>query len=485
MSVRAALRDAVESDVVDSLTDAQLTSHPLAIWIELEIGLDDRKELKRHQPITLDNAARLLSEQSGCEFDRCRIQLRRMLICMSLPANHRGSPGSRAFLAFKLHRFLSGVRYVYATLHKEQRTITLDGQLFLPEDESARLYSTFFCRNCGQEFHPVTLDKGTVIQFLPRSIDALPEESSDGQRQEGYLMPEPTAVDDPDFNFAGSLDDYPDEWKELDTKGQVRFRKNREPQRASSFYVLPDGRVGADGRHTWFLPGKFHLCPTCLDQPAVQGREVNKLAGLSAEGRSSATTLLISSALRGMHSPAAHLHRGQQKILAFTDNRQDAALQAGHFNDTLFVLLLRAAILSAVQKAGPEGLSHEDFGRRVQAALGFNALNRDRRKEWLADPATIGVALSNAETTLGRVLAYRVWADQRRGWRFTNPNLEDLGLIRATYVGVEDLAADDAAFQGNAVLRGRLISATQGLPYTHSRGTPPSTRHRQRIARKR
>ena len=35
--------------------------------------------------------------------------------------------------------------------------------------------------------------------------------------------------------------------------------------------------------------------------PAAGGRDINKLAGLSAEGRSSATTLLVSSALRWMN----------------------------------------------------------------------------------------------------------------------------------------------------------------------------------------
>ena len=33
------------------------------------------------------------------------------------------------------------------------------------------------------------------------------------------------------------------------------------------------------------------------------------------------------------------------------------------------------------------------------------------------------------------VLAYRVWFDQRRGWRYTNPNLEQLGLIRGRVPG--------------------------------------------------
>jgi hypothetical protein len=101
-----------------------------------------------------------------------------------------------------------------------------------------------------------------------------------------------------------------------------------------------------------------------------------------------------------------------RKLLGFTDNRQDAALQAGNFNDFLFVSLLRAAILAAVRKAGAAGLTEQDFGRSVQAALGFTAVNRERRQEWMLDPEAKGVPQVNAEQALSRVLAYRVWADQ-------------------------------------------------------------------------
>ena len=54
----------------------------------------------------------------------------------------------------------------------------------------------------------------------------------------------------------------------------------------------------------------------------------------------------------------------KRKLLGFTDNRQDAALQAGHFNDFLFVSLLRGAILRAVLDAGADGITEEDFGLR-------------------------------------------------------------------------------------------------------------------------
>ena len=39
-----------------------------------------------------------------------------MLMLMSRPASERGGAGDRAFLAFKLHRFISGAGHVYATL---------------------------------------------------------------------------------------------------------------------------------------------------------------------------------------------------------------------------------------------------------------------------------------------------------------------------------------------------------------------------------
>jgi hypothetical protein len=132
-----------------------------------------------------------------------------------------------------------------------------------------------------------------------------------------------------------------------------------------------DGAADADGREFWFIPGRFGFCLACGDQPVAQARERNKLAGLTAEGRSSATTTLVSGMLEALNAPESEVPEAKRKTLGFTDNRQDAALQAGHFNDTVFVSLLRGAILRAVIDAGEDGLEDEAFGRAVQKALGF------------------------------------------------------------------------------------------------------------------
>ena len=58
-----------------------------------------------------------------------------------------------------------------------------------------------------------------------------------------------------------------------------------------------------------------------------------------------------------MHGSDSGLEPHTRKLLGFTDNRQDAALQAGHFNDFLFVSLIRAAFLGALEIAGDKGTS--------------------------------------------------------------------------------------------------------------------------------
>ena len=452
-SLGGSLGAAVDAELPAALDDAALRTHPLAVWIELEIGLHDGQRLRRRPPVTVAQAAARLAGQTGRDEARCRSQLQAMLTLMSRPAEERGGTGDRAFLAFKLHRFISGAGHVSMTLRgADRRRVTLDGQRFDPEDPEARLYPTFFCRNCGQEHHPVVLaDDEGVLRAFPRPIDETPLEDPDQDEQPGYLMPEPES--DEAYAFTGSPEDYPEEWIETGPSGP-RLRSERRRSAPRALTVDPAGAVGTTGRRAWFLPGKFRFCPACGHQPPGQAREINKLASLSAEGRSSATTLLVSSALRWMNADRSPLPPDKRKLLGFTDNRQDAALQAGHFNDFVFVTLLRAATLAAVRAAGPEGLSEDEFGRRVRDMLGFMAANRERRQEWMLDPGVKGAGQLDAERTLSRVLAHRVWADQRRGWRFTNPSLEELGLVRADYVGLDELAGDDAAFaNGPAELR--------------------------------
>jgi hypothetical protein len=98
-------------------------------------------------------------------------------------------------------------------------------------------------------------------------------------------------------------------------------------------------------------------------------------------------------------------------MLSFTDNRQDASLLAGHFNDFIEVGVLRSALYGAVKQAGAEGLRHEEltqteecfgFVREINRSLGKNTSVSNER----------AIRLSRAAHTT----SLREWRQPRRVW---------------------------------------------------------------------
>lgn len=461
--VRTRLGPAIDAGIAPTVTDEELHHHPLAIWVETRLGMtwsEPDQRWVRARPLTLDEAARQMSVEADRSEAACRATLRTLLLVSSQPeAERTGALGAspRSFFAFKLHQFISGAGHAFSTLEPPgRRTVTVEGQQFLPGEPDKRLYPVHFCRDCGQEYHPVkqVLDQGAQA-FLPRDIDdALPtpndedpeaaDDASAGKAGPvfGFLTPHPS---DADFTFQDRDEDYPESWLEFDAAGNPRLKKHYRRIRAIEVNVSPAGKVGS-GTKSWFIPGRFRFCLRCGTVHSTAARDRNRLASLSAEGRSSATTVLVASTLRWMHGDSSGLDRHTRKLLGFTDNRQDAALQSGHFNDFHFVSLVRSGFLGALEQAGDRGLRASDLGLAQQKALGFDRADPTVRAEWLLDPDLKGANRLLAEETLRDILAYRVWFDQRRGWRFTNPNLEQLGLVTAEYLTVDELAKDDEAF---------------------------------------
>jgi len=457
--IRQQLGPAIDAAIRTDLSNVDLAKHPLAVWVETRLGLkpsDDGSAWDRAKPRSLSEAAAELSREADRPAEACASALQTFLLEASRPENERIEGGSKnAFFAFKLHQFLAGAGRAYTTLDAPgSRRVVMDGQVFDPEDDKKRLFSLHFCRQCGQEFHPVKLlPKGGSERFIARDIDDAPPAADDTPQDEasetyGLLMPEPPG----EFTFQGLDEDYPEAWQETTRKGEVRLKAAYRRNRAVLKLAEPDGGVSPAGRRAWFLPGRFRFCPSCGDYAVGGGRDINRLAGLTAEGRSSATTILVSSIIRWMNGPGApEIETRRRKLLGFTDNRQDAALQAGHFNDFVYVTQLRASILAGLALAGSEGAEEAAIAAALQNVLGFVRNRQDRRAEWLQEPDLKGAHLINAESDLRAVLLHRFWVDQRRGWRFTHPNLEELGFLRADYVALDELVEDDAAFAGAPV----------------------------------
>ena len=323
-----AVEAASKGGVGQGVSNDALAGDDLAIWVETRLGLKnvDHKP-ERASPLSLKDAVKALAEDCGICEETCDAALRNALIGFGTPEHQRAVScgGDQPLFAFKLHQFVSGAGRLYATLRPEgQRDVTFSGQIFNPNSQEERLYPTHFCRNCGQEFHPVTLRnvRGRSY-FEKREIDDLPVEADedDDGAQWGFLMPEPA---DPDFAFTGEDTDYPEAWLD-DAKGGVRRLKPAYRKRRAVLHeVASDGDCGAghsghSGHRVWFMAGKFRFCPACLDVSSTSARDINKLASLSGEGRSSATTILISGILEWMNGEASQLRDDKRKLLAFTE----------------------------------------------------------------------------------------------------------------------------------------------------------------------
>ena len=68
-------------------------------------------------------------------------------------------------------------------------------------------------------------------------------------------------------------------------------------------------------------------------------------------------------------------------------------------------------------------MSHDELPQRVFEALGLP------RESYALDPDLRGYARRNTDETMREVLAYRLYSDLKRGWRITQPNLEQAGLL--------------------------------------------------------
>jgi superfamily II DNA/RNA helicase/very-short-patch-repair endonuclease len=433
---REALASAIGAGVPTGVGIDDLRAHPVAAWIETNLGLaredgkPDGRWVRTSRPRTLRDAANLLAEASGQNAEACFSYLREFLLLAYGTRDQQG----RSLLAFRLHQFVAGAGDVFATLEAPgARYLTLNGQQFRPGERDKLLFPAVFCRSCGQEYHPVwtKLANGRPTCVEPRELNE--RSSAEDETVHGYFMPDACGV----FN-AEDPDHYPDEWMEPGTNGSLRLLPNFRKNKPVPFRAATSGSSQVDGLPGWVIPGAFRFClnPECDAVFEGSARsEVGKLGSLSAEGRSSATTVLTVSAIRFLMGEA-NLPPAAKKLLGFTDNRQDASLQAGHLNDFVMILLLRGALLASLRDEPGNTLTDDILTHRVFDHLRLSAA------DYASAPNAKGAKAEAARRALRDVLGHRLYFDLRRGWRFTHPNLEQLGFLKIEYVSLVECAAD-------------------------------------------
>ncbi|MGW1979458.1 DEAD/DEAH box helicase [Streptomyces sp. NPDC001889] len=412
-----------------------LVEDPLARWIESRFGLtNENGRLVRVKPGKIEDAAQELAAHSGAREDDCAQAIRTTL---EAGAQARHPRTGRPLFAFRLHQFLSKGDTVHTTVEaKAVRHLTRDYQREQPGSGGKILVPLVFCRECGQEFLTVwrTEHEGAG-RYEPRRSSV----TTSGRDGDGYLYI------DHDRPWPGTVEEaieghrLPDSWLETDETGQETVKKSYRHRLPRSVTVDPYGVEGRGELRAAYIPSPFLFCPHCnVSYEQTRGRDFGKLAALDQEGRSSATSLISASIVRSLKAvPEERLNEKARKLLTFVDNRQDASLQAGHFNDFVQITQLRGALYRALAAAGEEGLTHEELASQVTGSLGL------RPVEYTGHDDLPPHLLRNAARTLRDVVAFRLYLDLERGWRVTMPNLEQTGLLQIRYEGVNWLSEQE------------------------------------------
>lgn len=428
---------AVLAEPKASCSWAEFAANPLAAWVESEFGLtvEEDGHLRRGAPITLATGANRLAERTGLDASFCEQRLTAMFRLGTVVKNNRGQPA----FAFKLHQFVSQGGSVHATLEEPGiRELAIDGQIYAPprpgQEGKRFVYPLVFCRECGQEYYLVQ-KRDQQERLEPRA--AFSGEAEDG---DGYL-----ALDTGDIWSKADEAYLPDTW----------FRPSGSPKPEyeafvpQQFHVHPDGimvpEAEAGSVTGWYIPKPFLACLRCGALYTKREDDFRKVSRLSSEGRSTATTLLGVSGVTTMRQDP-NMKPAARKLMSFTDNRQDASLQSGHFNDFVQVALLRSAIHQALKLAGGP-MDHTTIAARVFDALGLP------EDQFAKEPGRYGGASKRNKDTFRELLEYRVYEDLRRGWRIVQPNLEQCGLMRIDYLDIEEICYDQQPWFAHPLLQ--------------------------------
>lgn len=311
--------------------------------------------------------------------------------------------------AFKLHQFISQSPEIFATLElPESRRFSLQPEII----DELPTFPLRFCRVCGQEYYLARRLEEKIVPDL--------EEAEEGET--GYVA---LAI--------GETEDFtpPEEWCDVNSRLLSTWR-DRVPQK---LFLTPKGLLVSEGAPeaipVWWQGPRFWVCIRCGQTYTERETEYRKLSRMASEGRAMATTVLAAALLR--HAEKI-LGKNRSKLLCFTDSRQDASFQAGHFNDFIQTAVLRSALYAALKKHGE--LRFDNVAREVARFSGLRvadvAQNPNLSEE---SPSARGIWETFVELT-----EYRLYKDLHRGWRVVQPNLEQVGLVHVEYQGLKELA---------------------------------------------
>ena len=446
------LTESIKKGINHDWDEKIYTNHPLTNWLEVTIALKDNHGiLERGKPLSIKKIALLLKESASLDIDTIEKTIIDLLKWTEkLNEENRLKNTRKSFLPFRFHQFISQTSSVSVTLEpRNSREITIESGRYI-KDKSGQdkmLYPILFSRYSGVEF--ICVEKNTVENKLnPVNPDREFKNitNTEFKKRKGN-------VSEDDFKFGYIvLDEGEEYWNE----NPVSFVPNEWLQNnglsLQPYYqwMMPEpiyfdafGNYSTESIYPTkghFIAAKLRIDPTAgVIYEDSKTSEFTKLTRLGSEGRSTATTVISYSVIDTLFQQNEKTQN--QKLLSFTDNRQDASLQAGHFNDFLSSVKLRAGLHKAL-KNNANGMNVHEIAERVFEELKL-------KEESFATYPSQDPDFPDEENSkaIKEYILYRIFQDLKRGWRYTIPNLEQTALLKVEYKELEKLSQFDEKFK--------------------------------------
>lgn len=433
---RSEIIAAINSPVPNKLDPSLVRYYPTANWIEQNIALRYDNNEKKHFrgiPCSMEDIATKLNEFVGADisFEECYNHIINVLNwCNDVNISQKTN-----LLPYKIHQFIPQTGNVYATIgNPEDRYITVEEKLYCEKlsdnDNKVQFFPIMFSRLSGHEFY--TVKQATDGKLSPRNFDEkndINEEDNDAPLTNGYLIVPHSDESIDDFLLDSESDEIPEDWYNYDKRGNRKIKKTYIDRFPRKIYVNVYGSISdskdvlGEAIEVIYVPCPLKYDPTAKAIYSGSNKEWSKLAKIGSEGRSTATTILSYENITEMKD--AGVNPSDRKLMTFVDARQDAALQAGHFNDFIRIGKIRSAIWNAV-KDTDEPIASDKISRLV-----FTHLNLSH-DEYFTRPLNGGRA-REVERIMEKYLGTIIFDDLAGNWQVSMPNLEDCALLKINY----------------------------------------------------
>jgi superfamily II DNA/RNA helicase len=311
----------------------------------------------------------------------------------------------------KIHAFYNQGSELKGCLVEGCGYLSDSGETICPRCESAgrgeaSLFPLHFCRTCGQEYYGMRYDQQTnEAQPWTYQDDAT-------KMKAGYYS----------SDFKETIDRLPEHWITPKTRVVKAAYKDKRPilgvlDGQSNTFVPHHDDEDFSGT---LIPAPMAYCANCRTEHAGAS-EYSKVFLLNSIGRATGTDVIVTASIGS--SPT-----NERKVIGFTDNRQDAAFQAGHLDHWYNQIYFRRALYN-VLKDQPEFLPVKS----IPVLLYPHIIDAEFEKR---------IPFAQRRMFKEKYLRYLetfLYVEIRSTKRFISINLEDVGLLEASYEALDEV----------------------------------------------